>query len=101
MRLRKLPDGKLLAPRRGQPPVVPDGYERDPGDPFVFLPALSDCDHRITEIKSDGCCTKVMRICDVINKIVGRHTCVECQGDIKWIQSSSVITPEEQATKKK
>lgn len=44
-----LPDGSLAYPNRGSPPpdsVIPEGYKRDPGDPYLFLLAWPDCQHR-------------------------------------------------------
>jgi len=86
---RKLPDGTLLAPRRGRPPAVPDGYERDAGDAYIFLPVLESCDYRITEIKADGCCEKVFRTCEVVDRQVTRSTCIQCNGDPEWIRQST------------
>ena len=78
MNYRKLPDGKLMAPRRGRPPAVPDGYERDPGDSYVFLPKLQECDYRITEVKANGCCEKIVRFCEYHEREVSRKECVDC-----------------------
>lgn len=42
----KHPDGSISYPHRGKPPPVPEGYERDPGDPFTIRPCFPDCKHR-------------------------------------------------------
>jgi len=38
MRFRKLPDGRLFVPSRGNPPKAPEGYTAEPGNPFMFRP---------------------------------------------------------------
>lgn len=43
-RLQK--DGSLVYPHRGDPPNIPDGFMRDPGDPYVLIPVFEDCTHR-------------------------------------------------------
>ena len=88
MNYRKLPDGKLLAPRRGGPPAVPDGYERDAGDAYVFVPVLASCDFRIIDIIQDGCCEKRKQTCSVIHKDVSYNQCSQCGGNPEWIRQS-------------
>jgi len=47
VRLRRLPNGILTAPKRGRPPPIPDGYEIYNNDPFIFALILPKCPHRI------------------------------------------------------
>lgn len=44
--VKKLPNGDIVYPTRGEAPVCPDGYCRDKGNPFLFHLDLVDCQHR-------------------------------------------------------
>lgn len=57
-------DGSLVYPRRGEPPTLPDGFERDPGDPYVIRPVYEDCKHR--------CIVKFIMPCGLLG---GRNWC--------------------------
>lgn len=96
MNYRKMPNGSLVAPRRGRPPAVPDGYERAEGDNYTFLPILTDCDHRSTRIEKTGCCDKIIRQCGIIDANVSRVQCSECKGNPEWIRQSTSATTQEE-----
>jgi hypothetical protein len=69
-----------MAPRRGKPPPVPEGYEIAPGDPFVFILRMPDCDQRYwDETKCKKCPgTQPIMTCRVVEKRTTRTLCVEC-----------------------
>lgn len=78
MRLRVLPDGRLLAPQRGGPPVCPVGYEVDPKDKYIFLPILVRCEHRQIIKLCTGCGGGVYFQCQFAYKKVNWKNCKEC-----------------------
>lgn len=43
---RPTSDGRLQYPKRGLPPVLRDGYIRDPGDPYTLCPQYPPCTQR-------------------------------------------------------
>jgi hypothetical protein len=59
-----LPDGRIVFPQQGKPPKAPYGYDPDPGDPWVFIPAYDKCDHRMTQTFVKPC-----------GKLAGRPWC--------------------------
>lgn len=58
-------DGSILYPRRGNPPKAPEGFESDPGDPFILRPVFEPCDNR-----------KIQRVILPCGNVGGRHMCV-------------------------
>jgi len=48
-RFRKLPDGRMFVPSRGQPPEPPEGYITDPRNPFMFRPISRITNQEATE----------------------------------------------------
>ena len=76
MRLKKINDTTLVAPHRGRPPVAPDGYEADPGDPFMFHIKLPVCVDREERIERRPCCTKIISWCKFANVPTTRFACV-------------------------
>ncbi|MEK0325974.1 MAG: hypothetical protein QQN63_09760 [Nitrosopumilus sp.] len=75
---RKQPDGRLLAPHRGGPPVCPDGYEKDPKDQYICLPILPKCKERKFINKCTSCGGGVEMYCHYFYKKVNWRICVEC-----------------------
>lgn len=77
---RKISNGFLIAPRRGEIPTPPDGYEVAVGDPFVFLPVLPNCDYRERRIIQRSCCGAMERVfCNKIHEFTTRTGCQECK----------------------
>lgn len=44
--MMQFPDGTIAFENRGPPPADIPGYEREPGDPYVFHPIQEPCTHR-------------------------------------------------------
>ena len=86
--MRKLSNGYLIAPRRGSPPVPPDGYEQIPGDPYSFRPLIPECEYREIQPPRSYCCGQSDKLfCKAASKRVIRITCVECQARPEWIKN--------------
>jgi len=80
IRLRELPDGTLLAPRRGKPPTCPDGYLPMHGNPFIFEKILKDCSFRTIKLVKTKCCKdKTVIHCAKFDKNVIRKDCILCE----------------------
>jgi len=77
MRLRRINNETLIAPHRGPPPVAPDGYEPDPGDPYVFKIMLPPCEHREERLKRRPCCNVIELWCLRHDVPIKRIHCVE------------------------
>jgi hypothetical protein len=87
-----LPDGRLMYPQRGSPPRVPDGYDRDPTNPFIMIPCYEDCSQRTTSPVIMPCGKVNHRPwCKLHNCEATPLTCESCP-DIDYI-SSTVATP--------
>lgn len=74
---RKINETTLAAPRRGRPPVAPEGYEQDIRDPFIYHIILPACDHREEKIVPRPCCKKVIIWCKLVNCPTSRFACLE------------------------
>lgn len=84
MRLRKMPDGSLIAIHRGKAPPCPDGYFRDQKNPYRFLIKLEDCEQREIARDKSGCCGEVVRMmCK--GKMILRSDCLACKDTIPKI----------------
>jgi hypothetical protein len=79
---------RIFAPRRGKPPPVPEGYEREPGDDYIFRRKLLPCVYRQEVAPTKRCCggTGVSLKCLVIDETVTRQTCLECGARPEWIK---------------
>lgn len=81
---RKGPDGSLMAPRRGSPPIPPEGYEPSPGNPYVVRLKLKDCQYRVfTPFKKGPCCggrTGTVQ-CTFYKKPITRLGCYDCDSN--------------------
>lgn len=69
----------LVFPMRGDPPPVPEGYIRDPGNPFVLHLKWIDCLHR--DLKKPRCeqCKTIVPWCDFFDELVTPNECLSCQ----------------------
>lgn len=61
---------RLEFPHRGSPPPVPEGYERDSGDPFIFNLKWRPCIYHGID---NGHHTCVMYL-----KVINQHDCQKC-----------------------
>lgn len=68
----------LMAPRKGQPPIPPEGYEALPFNKFMYVLKIPSCIYRSYSIKKSSCCDYEVMNCSIKNKIVTRSTCHEC-----------------------
>jgi hypothetical protein len=82
---RRLPTGEMFAPRRGKPPDVPLGYDRDSGDPFVFHPIVYTCEHREEQKENCKNCsgTVYFKYCNKNRVRVTKGQCKDCQDGIR------------------
>lgn len=79
MRFRKLPNGDLVVPARGEPPEAPAGYEQDPKDKYHYKLILEPCVYRNTVLIQSPC--KKIRCffeCSLFNKQVNASICNDC-----------------------
>jgi len=80
MDFRELPNGILAAPRRGNPPEPPEGYQRKEGDDYLFEIIIDDCEHREEKTVKSGCCGSSLKIyCNRDDLYVKRLICKECE----------------------
>jgi Rad3-related DNA helicase len=77
--MRKLPNGDIVFPKKGDPPPCPDGYYRDKGNPFLFHLDVPDCPHREmkTYVKPCGKLGCYM-MCNHFAKEVNSVVCNDC-----------------------
>ena len=76
---RTLPDGTIWFPVKGKPPACPTGYIRT-SDPFIFEPALNDCEHRIEKDFKQPCGNCVPKLyCMREDLYVNKGICKNCQ----------------------
>ena len=79
MTFRKLPNGDLIVPARGEPPEAPAGYERDPRDKYRYNLVLEPCKYRETVLLQSPC--KKIRCffnCTLHSKQVNASICDDC-----------------------
>lgn len=76
IRLRRVSEDTLVAPRRGEPPVAPDGYEKT-ADPFVFKITMPKCQYREERLQHRPCCPVIIIWCTKHNVPIKRLSCVE------------------------
>ena len=80
-------NGVLIYPNKGKEPECPDGYERDPQDPFVFHFVLDHCEYRThKEIELPcRCGTRLFMFCNYINNYVKTHLCKRCKEEPGYV----------------
>lgn len=77
--MRRLPNGIIIAPNRGKPPVPPPGYIADPGNPYVLRPLPVACSHREVKQPTSRCCNQaIWYYCKLFKKRVTPLTCKGC-----------------------
>lgn len=78
------PGGTLIAPKRGKPPLPPDGYIATKGDPFVFEPILKPCPKRESRKRYENGCIPCGQsnpnqlFCTIEEKYVIPQICKKC-----------------------
>lgn len=77
--MKKLPNGDLIFPIRGEPPkVCPEGYIKDPTDPWVCKPDVP-CTHRV-EVEVESCCTSSTSLqCNYFGSEINLSQCQKCE----------------------
>jgi hypothetical protein len=68
----------LIFPHRGDPPPDQPGYERDPGNPYVFHLSWKECRHREWRKSCGGCGKQTYPWCLHYDKPLDRVTCHSC-----------------------
>ena len=78
MSFRKAANGDIYVPNRGSPPPAPEGYIRDPGNPFAFHPILQICEKRTFKQLTSSCCGQYRQMfCS--DKKIEQVNCVHCK----------------------
>lgn len=94
-RFRKLSNGHLIVPRRGQPPPAPEGYLQDPGDMYHYFPIEYTCNYRKTitiNVRNCGC--KAQRtVCLLDKEYVHPDKCKECTNETKSAKDEGSSDP--------
>jgi hypothetical protein len=78
---RKLEDGSLAFPKRGEAPTHIAGYMRDPGDSFLFKPIMKKCKFRTFKEDTADCCSGAARLnmyCNLFVKNITWNNCNSC-----------------------
>jgi hypothetical protein len=83
MRFMPGPNGTLIAPSRGVPPVPPEGYKRSSSNEWVFEPILPYCESRELRKKyargCNACGSNPLQIfCLKDNSFVIPQICKKC-----------------------
>ena len=77
--MRKLSNGFLIFPHRGDPPSV-EGYE-PASDPYVLMPVMPECSYRGETIVRRQCCGDTERLtCELYGEFTTRQNCIACGG---------------------
>ena len=71
-------DGIKVFPHRGKAPKIPEGYERDPGNPYIFYKVVQECPKRVINQEKTCCGICVVWRCE--KKVINRGTCIKCNG---------------------
>lgn len=85
-RARFLPDGSLVYPKKGfEPPPPIEGYERDKGNKWRFIPLWPDCKTRarMLQLKKCGAYSVTMvctnQECPLLQQGLGIQDCNNCR----------------------
>ena len=76
---RHYDNGDVALPHRGNPPqLIPEGYTRDAGDPYLFHPILPTCLKRVIRKISTTCCgTTPAVFCGM--QVISPRKCIGCK----------------------
>ena len=76
--------GRKIFAHKGDPPPDEDGYERDPGDPYILIPKFIECKHRKFSQRILPC-GKINQFyyCNEFNMVVLPSICNRCPVDDK------------------
>lgn len=91
--IQTLSDGRLLFPQRGGPPKVPDGYDRDPNDPYIMIPCYDACTQRIVQPQVMPCGRiNHKQWCKLHNCEATPDTCMDCPDvDFGAVESNGTV----------
>jgi hypothetical protein len=79
-RIRRQLDGSLIYPNRGEPPELPAGFKRDPGDPFHLIPDLI-CPNQEQQFRKLSCGKlRPVIYCTYLKQIITEDICLTCPG---------------------
>jgi hypothetical protein len=71
-------EGRLVYPIKGNPPPCPEGYVRDPGNLWQFIPDVP-CKHREERTISEDCCVPYIQLyCLHFDKPIVLKDCKYC-----------------------
>lgn len=77
-RMRRMPDGSVIFPARGEPPETPAGFKRDPYDAFHFIPDLP-CLFQEQQTRKKSCGKLVPVIwCSHRQQLIHEDICMTC-----------------------
>ena len=91
-RPRYLPNGDVVFPNRGKPPVIVPGYFQDDKDPWLWHPDFVECNHREQKLLRKPCNqepvgyrTYTAYWCNHFKKEVNAAFCSRCDYEPKVI----------------
>lgn len=87
-RLRRSRDESLYVLPGEQIPNIPKGYELDPNDKHRLRLIILDCKYReLIEPKKNCCGRSIHFKCKIINRLVTRLICHNCESNEQWIKN--------------
>lgn len=69
----------------------PEGYEADQTNKYIHHKQLPTCSERKITFEGKKCCTKMIITCGVINTVVPKNICYQCNGNTSYMQSRFAI----------
>ena len=91
-KLRQTNNGDYFAPRRGSPPIIPEGYSRDTKDPYLFHLILEPCLYLGKKRTILKCCgIKIFSYCRRDSMVTTPRLCKLCQERNEHVTSSQTI----------
>lgn len=67
----------VIFPKRGKPPVAPEGYTQEPGDPYVFHLKWKSCIYHGLDNSN--------HICGLYLKLINQNDCNRCNSCIEGV----------------
>ena len=73
-------NGDLAFPKRGKPPIVPEGFMADPGDPYLLHKIYNKCANRYAHETRVPCCgaIKYTYFCKIDDFVTNYIRCGKC-----------------------
>lgn len=76
---RRVSREAIFKPKRGKPPqIIPQGWYRDPSDPFIALLEIPDCLDRMEKVDA-SCGTCMRKWCDRDLRQIDDEDCHLCE----------------------